>query len=143
MKTISLPKSASMAALMTLAGLTSPGFSDTVVLKNGKTIQNARTEIRDGKITIQADGATLSLPLDRVEDIRTESVQPVQAEEAKPVRVVSELDAKIAEILPTADEDAFLRIPWRTSLLQARREANERRKPIFMWVMSGDPLGGT
>lgn len=143
MKKISLPKSASMAALMTLAGLTSIGRSDTVVLKNGKTFRNARTEIRGGKIVIQAEGVSLTLPLERVEDIRTESLRPVEAEEAKPIRVVSALDAKIAEILPTADEDAFLRIPWRTSLLQARRDANEQGKPIFMWLMNGDPLGGT
>lgn len=55
----------------------------------------------------------------------------------------STLDDRIADLLPTAEEDRFLRIPWRTNLLQARVEASAQRKPMFMWVMNGDPLGCT
>lgn len=51
------------------------------------------------------------------------------------------LRARIADLLPTAEEDRYLRIPWRTNLMEARVEASAQRKPIFMWVMNGDPLG--
>ena len=34
-------------------------------------------------------------------------------------------------------------IPWRTDLWQARREAAEAGKPIFLWEMDGHPLGCT
>lgn len=53
------------------------------------------------------------------------------------------IEKRVADLLPTAEEDRFLEIPWRASLLQARVEASEQRKPMFMWVMNGDPLGCT
>ena len=53
------------------------------------------------------------------------------------------LDARVRGMLPTAEEDRFLKIPWQTDLLVARRVANAMNKPIFMWLMNGDPLGCT
>lgn len=53
------------------------------------------------------------------------------------------IEKRVVDLLPTAEEDRFLEIPWRTSLMQARVEASEQRKPMFMWVMNGDPLGCT
>ena len=53
------------------------------------------------------------------------------------------LDQRIAAILPKAEEEKWLQIPWRTDMLKARQEANEIGKPIFMWLMNGDPLGCT
>ena len=53
------------------------------------------------------------------------------------------LEARIAALLPHADEQAWRRIPWRSDLLVARREANAQGKPIFMWIMNGNPLGCT
>jgi hypothetical protein len=53
------------------------------------------------------------------------------------------LDRKIADLLPTREEEKWLTVPWRTSLLQARRDANDAGKPIFLWLMDGDPLGCT
>ena len=64
----------------------------------------------------------------------------VMNREARSAAVMNE---RIARILPTADEDRWLEVPWRTSLLRARREANDSGKPILMWLMDGDPLGGT
>lgn len=54
-----------------------------------------------------------------------------------------DLEAKIAPILPTQDEERWMEVPWRRNLLEARREANNTGKPIFMWLMDGDPLGCT
>ncbi len=57
--------------------------------------------------------------------------------------VQSGLDAKIASILPKPDEEKWLSIPWRTDLNQARAEANAQGKPMFFWIMNGDPMGCT
>jgi hypothetical protein len=46
-------------------------------------------------------------------------------------------------IKPSAPEDRWNRIPWRTSLWEARRLAAARGKPIFLWEMDGHPLGCT
>ncbi len=50
---------------------------------------------------------------------------------------------RVARLLPSAEEDRFLEIAWRTDLLKARAEANEVGKPMFMWMMNGNPLGAT
>ena len=48
-----------------------------------------------------------------------------------------------ALILPTEAESDWLRIPWRTSLWEARRVAAREGKPILLWEMDGNPLGCT
>lgn len=53
------------------------------------------------------------------------------------------LGERIDALLPNPEEERWLQIPWRTELLEARREANAAGKPIFMWLMNGDPLGCT
>jgi len=53
------------------------------------------------------------------------------------------LDQRIAEILPTKDDEKWLSIPWRTDLTQARTDAQTENKPIFMWIMNGHPMGCT
>lgn len=51
------------------------------------------------------------------------------------------LDRKIAAALPTAAEDRWLKIPWRANVMEARTEAQRQGKPVFLWVMDGNPLG--
>jgi hypothetical protein len=53
------------------------------------------------------------------------------------------LDQKIAGVLPTAAEDKWLQIPWRTSLMKARVDAQSAGKPLFLWIMNGSPVGCT
>lgn len=53
------------------------------------------------------------------------------------------LEARIAAVLPRADEDRYLEVPWRTNLLAARREAASSGRPIFLWSTVGNPLGCT
>jgi hypothetical protein len=53
------------------------------------------------------------------------------------------LDAKIAAVLPTKEEEKWLSIPWRTNLMRARKESQETGKPMFWWIMNGHPLGCT
>ena len=51
------------------------------------------------------------------------------------------LAEKVASVLPSAEEDRWLDIPWRTSIAEARQEAEKQKKPILLWVMNGNPLG--
>jgi hypothetical protein len=51
------------------------------------------------------------------------------------------LAARIASVLPTAEEERWLQVPWRTDLLRARAEAQRAGKPLFLWIMEGHPLG--
>lgn len=53
------------------------------------------------------------------------------------------LEDRIEPLLPSAEENRFLEIDWRTDLLEARAEANEIGKPMFMWMMNGHPFGAT
>lgn len=53
------------------------------------------------------------------------------------------LDQRIAEILPTKEDEKWLSIPWRTDLNQARLDAQKDSKPIFLWIMNGHPMGCT
>ena len=47
----------------------------------------------------------------------------------------------ISEILPKPEESAWQKIAWRTDLWEARKEAAEKEKPIYLWEMDGHPLG--
>ena len=55
----------------------------------------------------------------------------------------SDLDDKIALVLPSTAEEKWMTIPWRTDLNQARRDSVATGKPIFMWIMNGNPMGCT
>jgi hypothetical protein len=47
----------------------------------------------------------------------------------------------IAHVLPHAEEMTWASIPWQTDLWEARRLAADQGKPIFAWMMNGNPLG--
>ena len=44
------------------------------------------------------------------------------------------LDARVRGMLPTPEEDRFLKIPWQTDLLVARRVANAMNRPEGMAI---------
>jgi hypothetical protein len=46
-------------------------------------------------------------------------------------------------VVPRPSECRWERIPWRTTLWDAVREADEKNRPILLWVMNGHPLGCT
>ena len=46
-------------------------------------------------------------------------------------------------IKPKSAEEKWVRIPWRTSLWEAREQAAREGKPIILWEMDGHPLGCT
>jgi hypothetical protein len=51
------------------------------------------------------------------------------------------LEERIAAVLPTEEEDGWLEIKWRTNIAAARAEAARENKPVFLWVMNGNPIG--
>lgn len=55
----------------------------------------------------------------------------------------SVLERNMAAVLPKPEEERWLQIPWRTHVMQARDEAQKQGKPLFLWVMNGNPLGCT
>ena len=42
-------------------------------------------------------------------------------------------------VAPAAER--WTEIPWETDLASARKRAASERKPLFMWIMDGHPLG--
>jgi hypothetical protein len=48
-----------------------------------------------------------------------------------------------AKIVPSAEEEGFLAIPWRAALWPALAEARAADRPVLLWVMNGHPLGCT
>jgi hypothetical protein len=46
-------------------------------------------------------------------------------------------------IKPTVAELQWNKIPWLTSLWEARQKAAAQGKPILLWEMDGHPLGCT
>ena len=68
------------------------------------------------------------------------AVRPAPAAEPIPAESFDKLHALVA---PDAGEDQWARIPWRTSLWEARVEAAREGKPILLWEMDGHPLGCT
>ena len=51
------------------------------------------------------------------------------------------LDDRVRSVLPTADEERWLEIPWLTNIADARADAERQGKPVLLWVMNGNPLG--
>ena len=45
--------------------------------------------------------------------------------------------------LQSGEKAVWRTIPWKLSVLDARREAIDQDKPIFIWAMDGHPLGCT
>jgi hypothetical protein len=57
------------------------------------------------------------------------------------VQTDDDLARLISVIRPRPGEDQFDKIPWQTSLWQARVLAARHGKPILLWEMDGHPLG--
>lgn len=53
------------------------------------------------------------------------------------------LEERVRSVMPTAAEERWLEIGWRTDIRAARIEAQESNKPMFFWVMNGHPMGCT
>jgi hypothetical protein len=58
-----------------------------------------------------------------------------------PVLGQSAIDRELSALLPTDSENRWMVIPWRTNIMAAIEEGRRAGKPIFLWVMNGNPLG--
>ena len=66
---------------------------------------------------------------------------PLAAEEpAAPGLSQAEFEKLHKELQPPKDE-LWRSIPWQVSIVEARELAAKEKKPIFVWVASGEPLG--
>jgi hypothetical protein len=48
---------------------------------------------------------------------------------------------KLFKELQPSDNELWRSIPWETSIVEGRYLAAKNKKPIFVWVASGEPLG--
>ena len=53
------------------------------------------------------------------------------------------LENRFEQVLPTAAEEAWRAVDWRTNLMEAREIAQEQKRPIFLWIIVGNPQGCT
>jgi hypothetical protein len=53
------------------------------------------------------------------------------------------LEERIAAVLPKPEEERWRQVPWRTNLMAAREEAQRVGKPVYLWIMVGNPQGCT
>jgi hypothetical protein len=47
------------------------------------------------------------------------------------------------QVLPKADDQKWLEIPWRPTFWEAVVEAQETDRPVLLWAMNGHPLACT
>jgi hypothetical protein len=47
----------------------------------------------------------------------------------------------IHRLLQPTEEEAWQKVPWKLSILEAQNQAAKEKKPVFMLVRSGHPLG--
>ncbi len=55
----------------------------------------------------------------------------------------TDLDRRVESVLPKADEERWLAIPWQQNLWQARLDSQRTGRPMLIWVMDGNVLGCT
>jgi hypothetical protein len=77
-------------------------------------------------LTVAAAGAAVTLPV-----VRAQQAQSLSAAEFE----------KLHRLLRPAREAAWQKLPWKLSLLEARDQAAREKKPVFLLVRSGHPLG--
>ena len=63
-----------------------------------------------------------------------------QAPSLRPLELPAEFAAIRETIAPRPEEELWKKIPWKTSLLEARQVAAKQGKPLFVWSMDGHPL---
>lgn len=53
------------------------------------------------------------------------------------------LNEKLYSVLPKPEEERWQTVGWRANLMAAREEAQRAHKPVFLWIMVGNPQGCT
>lgn len=53
------------------------------------------------------------------------------------------LEKRFELVLPGEAEQAWREVGWQTNLMVAREDAQKQNRPIFLWIMVGNPHGCT
>jgi len=77
-------------------------------------------------LMVAAAGTATTLPI-----IRAQEAQGLSAAEFE----------RLHRLLRPSREAAWQQLPWKLSLLEARDQAAREKKPVFLLVRSGHPLG--
>lgn len=78
-------------------------------------------------------------------DVLTDIAGEKHAPRTQPAEPPAEasLEEKVKSVLPREDENRWQSVQWRRNLQQARIESQLQGRPIFLWIMNGNPLGCT
>nr|WP_309685400.1 hypothetical protein [Armatimonas sp.] len=52
-------------------------------------------------------------------------------------------ESRFELVLPRSAEEKWRAVGWRTNLMEARDEAQRLHRPVFLWIMVGNPQGCT
>ncbi|MCC7510001.1 MAG: hypothetical protein IT464_11625 [Planctomycetes bacterium] len=52
-------------------------------------------------------------------------------------------DRIVKHIMPSAEEEAWRKLAWRTTFWQGVMDANKEDKPVMLYTMNGHPFGCT
>ncbi len=69
------------------------------------------------------------------------SAPALQAQDAEPS--AQPFDKRFALVMPSASEESWRAVGWHTSLMEARKLAQEQNRPVFLWIIVGNPHGCT
>jgi hypothetical protein len=53
------------------------------------------------------------------------------------------LEKRFELVIPSEVEERWRAVGWRTNLMEAREAAQEQGRPVFFWIMVGNPHGCT
>ena len=53
------------------------------------------------------------------------------------------LDSRLGLVLPRPNEEKWRSVGWGTNLMEARDRAQRLHRPVFLWIMVGNPQGCT
>jgi hypothetical protein len=53
------------------------------------------------------------------------------------------LEKRFERVLPNEQEEVWRAVGWRTNLMEARAIAQEQKRPVFLWIIVGNPHGCT
>ncbi len=60
--------------------------------------------------------------------------------QAGPADERAAVEARAAQLRPTADMLRWYAVPWLHDLNEAVRQAKAEKRPLFVWVADGEPL---
>ena len=86
----------------------------------------------------------LSLPLfRRLAGLALLTILSAQSSKASPAPATIPLEERFELVMPNESEEAWRAVAWRTNLMGARELAQEQKRPLFLWIMVGNPHGCT